>query len=170
MRRSSRALALAALAALAGCAQGLPLGPEVRVSGQGFEAVQGETDLVVRAHTFDAAGRRLEVGGAVCEVSSILYRTRLVTPARLALPSFGPASPTLVFDCQAGELAGRAEREVITRWVGPPGGWGWPATGVVIGTGGDAYVGVGGWSWGWGGPLGGAYPVFVYPDVSVELR
>ena len=165
-RNSAPAAALAAAALLAGCAQGgLPLGPAVAVPAARFAEVRGQADLVVRAAIPAGEREAREVGGAVCEVSTILFEAQLTTPARLVVPSFGPQSPTLVIDCRAGELRGRAERPVVTRWVNAPGAWPGPGPWGP----GYGYGGWGGWGgpWGWSGP---SYPVFEYPDVTVMLR
>jgi hypothetical protein len=161
-------LALAAALGLACCAGdgGLPLGPTVGVPAPAGAAVQGQADIVVRAFVADPEGAPREVGGAVCDVRSVLFEARLVTPARLVFPSYGPQSPTLAFDCRAGALAGEATRGVVTRWVRAPGAWpgpgpwGWPY--------GGAWGGPWGWGgWGWDAP---SFPIFVYPDVDVPLR
>ncbi len=129
--------------------------------------MQGQADVVVRTFVADAAGEAREVGGAGCEVTSILFSAQLQTPARLVFPSFGPQSPTLSVDCRAGELAGAAEQGVVSQWVRMPGAWPGP---------GPWPYGYGGWGGPWGGPWGGragrgpAYVTFVYPDVDVRLR
>lgn len=133
-------------------------------------AAQGEADVVVRTFVAGPDARRAEVGGAVCEVTSLLFSTRVATPARLAVPSFGPQSVTLNFDCRAGELTGAAQQGVVTRWVQAPGAWGsagaYPGAIGPVGWGGPW----GGGAWG-GGPWGGgAFPVFLYPDVNVVLE
>lgn len=165
MPRSSvlRALVAAAgLAALAGCAQtGLPLGPTVMVPAGRFNDVQGQAETVVRAFVAGPQNEFREVGGAVCDVETILFSARLVTPARLVLPGFGPQSPTLSVSCAAGDLRGAAEQGIEVYWVNAPGAWpgpgpwGWP-------------YGGGPWGWNaWGGP---SFPRFVYPDIDVLLR
>jgi hypothetical protein len=158
--RRSRGLALALL--LAGCsAGGLPPGPAVVVPGARFDGVRGESELVVRAHVEDAAGRR-EIAGARCAVTTGLFETEVVTPARLVVPNFGPQSPTLRIACRAGALEGSAEQRILTRWRDAPGARG-PYPGYVgIAVGGHW----GGGLWGWSGP---SFPEFVYPDVSVPL-
>ncbi len=161
MRNASALVATVLL--VAGCAQGgLPLAPTVAVPAGRFDAVQGQADLVVRAFVEDPIGEPREVGGADCDVSSILFAARLTTPARFVFPSFGAQSPTLAFHCRAGALEGRAEQGVVSRWVRHPGAWpgpgpwGWP-----YGAGGP-------WGWdGWGGP---SYVTFDYPDVAVRLK
>ncbi len=148
--------------ALAGCAGGLPLGPDVVVSGSKFVAVQGEADLVVRTVIIDAEGRKREVAGATCDVESSLYSARLTTPARLRLPNFGPQSPVLTLTCAAGDLKGAGQVGIETYWRSAPGMYG--------GYYGPAY---GPWGWpgpGWGGFYGPSYPVSEYPDVHVILR
>lgn len=160
-----RALALVGIVLLlAGCSQsGLPLGPTVAVPAGRFDVVQGQADLVVRTFVEDEAGVVREVGGADCAVASILFSARLTTPARFVFPSFGPQSPTLAFECRAGDLAGRAEQGVVSRWVRYPGAWPGP---------GPWPYGYGGWGgpWGWDGWGGSSYVTFAYPDVAVWLR
>lgn len=157
---------LAALA-LAGCASaGLPLRETVAVPAGRLNAVQGQADVVVRSFITDEAGQSREVGGATCEVSSILFSTRLQTPGRLVFPGFGPQSPTLQIDCRAGPLAGSSEASVQTRFVRAPGAWPGPG---LYGAGGWG----GAWGPGWGNPGWGggpSYVTFVYPDVAVPLR
>lgn len=156
-----RALSAAAALLLAGCAQGgLPLQPTVAAPAGRFDAVQGQADLVVRTFVEDETGETREVGGAVCEIRSILFSARLVTPARFVFPSFGPQSPTLEIDCRAGELSGSAEQGVVSQWVRMPGAWPGPGPWPY------AYGPWGG-PWGWNAP---AYVTFVYPDVAVRLR
>jgi hypothetical protein len=153
--------------ALAGCAyQGLPLRPAVSVPPDTPVGVQGEARLVVRTFTRDAEGTLLEVGGARCQISSLLFQTDLVTPAPLIVPNFGPQSPTLEFDCRAGELTGQDRQRIVTRWIQQPGAgaWGW---GGPWGPWGDPWGGPWGGPWGWPGP---AYAVFEYPDVAVLLQ
>lgn len=163
--------AFAGLGLLAGCAGGLPLGPDVMVGGQNFAAARGEADLVVRTHVIGADGSEREVGGAVCDVTSVLYSARLTTPARLRLPNFGAQSPELMLDCAAGELRGSASRPITTVWRTAPG---YPGVGGWYGGG---WYGPGWYGPGWYGPGWGPwdypeprYPVSLYPDVSVQLR
>lgn len=163
--RPSKALPLAAGLALAGCAAGgLPLGPAVVVPAGPGVAAQGQADVVVRSFAATPDGERAEVGGAACEVDTILFRTRLRTPARVVFPSFGPQSPTLKVTCNANGWKGVAEQGVLVRWINAPGAWPGP-------------YGPGPWSWGgwgpgwggwgaWGGP---STPTFVYPDIHVIL-
>lgn len=166
--RPGRALAGLVLAGgLAGCAaSGLPL---TTVAVPAPPGAQGQAETVIRAFLPGPGDDRREVGGADCEVGAILFRARVVTPARLVFPSYGAQSPTLGVACRAGELTGEAEQAVVTRWVRPPGGGAWGP-----GPWGPGPWGWGGWGpgpwgpgpWGWGGP---AYPTFVYPDVAVIL-
>lgn len=164
-------VALAGAGLLAGCAGGLPLGPDVMVSGQNFAAARGEADLVVRTHVIDPDGSEREVGGATCDVTSVLYSARLTTPARLRLPNFGPQSPELDIDCAAGELRGSASRPITTVWRRPAGsvGYGYPGYAGWYGGGwyGPGWYGPGWGPWGYPEPR---YPVSLYPDVSVQLR
>lgn len=169
-RRPGAALAgLLIAGALAGCAaSGLPA-TTVAVPAQ--PGAQGQAETVIRAFLPGPGDDRREVGGAQCEVSTILFRARVVTPARLVFPSYGAQSPTLVVACRAGELTGQAEQEVVTRWVRPPGGGAWGG-GWGPGPWGPGPWGPGPWGWGGMGPWGWsgpAYPTFVYPDVAVML-
>jgi hypothetical protein len=163
--RPGAALAGLALAgALAGCAaSGLPA-TTVAVPAQA--GAQGQAETVIRAFLPGPGDDRREVGGAECEVNTILFRTRVVTPARLVFPSYGAQSPTLVIACRAGDLSGQAEQAVVTRWVRPPGGGAWGAWGGGWGAGPWGWGGMGPGPWGWSGP---SYPTFVYPDVAVIL-
>lgn len=160
MKHILRASATAIL--LGGCATGLPLQPDVVVSGQQFVAVRGEADVVVRSYLVDPGGERLEVGGAACKVTSSLYDAQLTTPARMRLPNFGPQSPVLNFACAAGKLKGTAQRPIATYWRSAPG------------YAGPLWYGPGwGPGWGWDGPGWGfapSYPIWEYPDVAVMLR
>jgi len=142
---------------------------EVIVPAGGFTGIQGEARLTVRTFVEDVAGTRNEVLGAECDVITSLYTARLVTPARLLVPNFGPQSPELRFDCRAADLTGTARRRVTTTWqyppgylatpyplaYGPPGTYGWGATGAF--------------GWGGAGWYGPAYPISRYPDVFVRL-
>lgn len=152
-----RVILAAPLVALAACTTGAPIERQVVVPGGGFSAVQGEAQMTVRTVLPDRAG---EVMGATCAVTSSLYRTELVTPARLILPNFGPQSPELFLDCRAGDLAGTARVEIATYWRD---GW---SGGPYYGPYGGPYGGPWAGPWGWGG----GYPVSEYPDVRVVMR
>ena len=166
MRRHLVAL-LPALAMLGACAGGVPVSQEVVVPGGSFADVRGEARLIVRSYVEDAAGARNEVLGAECAVTSSLYSTRLVTPARLVVPNFGPQSPELRFDCRAGELHGTARRDVTTTWQYPPGYLAGPVPWVYGRPGLYGWGGPGWYALGWYGP---AYPVSRYPNVYVRLE
>jgi hypothetical protein len=157
---------LAAAVLLAGCATGVPVENEVIVTGQNFANVQGEARLVVRTFVEEADGPH-EVLGATCQMVSSLFDATVTTPARLVVPNFGPQSPELVFECQAGELSGGARRKIVTTWQYPPGalapGWGPGFGGPWGGMGWGA-----GWGGGWWAPP--AIPVSRYPNVDVLLR
>ena len=114
-----RIAAVAGLVLLAGCAErGLPLGSPVTVPAPA--GAQGQAQVVIRAFLPGPGEDRREVGGAICEVSSILFRTRAVTPAKVVFPSYGAQSPTLQVDCAAGQARGQAVQPVRTEWVSPP--------------------------------------------------
>ncbi|MBP7241877.1 hypothetical protein [Amaricoccus sp.] len=165
--RRSRALGLAVGAlALAGCASGgLPLQPTAVVPAQPGMTAQGQADVVVRTFAATPDGERSEVGGAVCKVDSILFHTRLRSPARVVFPSFGPQSPTLGVACEANGWKGVAEQGVVIRWVSAPGAWPGPGPWPYYGPGPWGWGG--GWGWdNWGAP---SVPTFVYPDIHVTL-
>jgi hypothetical protein len=143
LMRCEKAWTFGVMLGLAGCSGAAER--DVVVSATGLPAVS-TADLVVRAFVVDAAGRRREVSGADCRVSSERYSTRLDTPARLLVPNLGSQSPTLRFECRAGGLRGEAESAVATDWRAHPFGYG---------------------AYGWEGP---SHPVSDYPDVSVVLR
>ena len=153
-----------AATALAGCAGGLPLGPDVVVSGRQFVAAQGEADVVVRAFVLDDAGERSEVAGAACDVTTSLYDAKLTTPARMRVPNFGPQSPVLNIACAALGLKGAVQQPIAIYWRTAPGYY-------YGGYYGPPWYGPGaGWygpGWGFPGP---SYPVSEYPDVAVILR
>lgn len=150
--------ALVAAAALAGCAQGLPVTREVVVPGGRFEAIRGEAQVVVRSFVEEADGRR-EVGGARCDLATSLYSAALVTPARLYLPNFGPQSPDLRVACTAPGLAGTAQQRIVTRTQGA----GSARYGYFGSSRRDDFV------FGWGWPSL-AFPVSDYPNIAVTLR
>ncbi len=150
-------LDLAAAFLLAACAAGAPVTQQVVVSGAGFSAVQGESSLLVRTVTRDSSRELQEVIGAECAVVTSLYETRLVTPARLVVPSFGPQSPKLSFDCEGGGLRGAAQRSIRTY---AQGGYYGPYAGYPGG-----FAPWGGW-----GLFRPAYVVSSYPNLVVELR
>ena len=77
---------------------------------------------------------------------SSLYRTELVTPARLVVPNFGPQSPEIAVACTAGDLSGSATARIRTFWQEPPGYWGYPGAGPY-----GFYRPFG---WGWSGGAG----------------
>ena len=150
-----RAPVLSALAlSLAACAGGVPVDHQVVVPGGHFDQVQGEARLTVRTGLDDGS----EVVGATCDVVSSLYTVKLVTPARLVVPNFGPQSPELTATCRAGDLSGAGSVAIITRWQ-----QGWPYGGFP-----GPYYGRP-WGWGWY-DYGPGYPVSDYPDLRVILR
>ncbi len=143
---------------LAGCATGVPVERQVVVSGGQFIAVQGEASLIVRTFVEDPGGQRREVTGASCDVESSLYTARLTTPSRLVLPNFGPQSPELAVNCNAGKLLGSGRVAIVTRWQQTPGFWGPP---------GFPYWRSDPLGWRWDGP---SFPVSDYPNLSVVLE
>ena len=150
-------LALPALL-LAACATGVPVERQVVVPGDRFEAVRGEATFFVRTFLTPERDTRREVVGADCDVTSSLYSAKLVTPARLVVPNFGPQSPELNVACRADGLSGAGRVEIITRWQEPPGYWGYPGFGLYPN-----------YAWGWGA-YGPGYPVSDYPNLNITLR
>ena len=150
----------AAVLMLGACATGVPVERQVVVPGSRFAAVSGEAAFIVRSFLPDQSGERREVVGARCEAVSSLYRTELVTPARLVVPNFGPQSPEIAVACTAGDLSGSATARIRTFWREPPGYWGYPGAGPY-----GFYRPFG---WGWSG--GAGYPVSDYPDLAVPMR
>ena len=150
-------LALPALL-LAACANGVPVERQVVVPGDRFEAVRGEATFFVRTFLTPERDTRREVVGADCDVMSSLYSAKLVTPARLVVPNFGPQSPELNVACRADGLSGTGRVEIITRWQEPPGYWGYPGFGLYPN-----------YAWGWGA-YGPGYPVSDYPNLNITLR
>lgn len=164
-------LVFAAVAvALTGCTPppdaGLPLPePAMRMTprdGVTWPAARGEASMVVRT----VAGG-VEVPGAECRAESNLFQAGFRTPARLLLPDFGEASPSLRIACRDGAASGVVEARPRIGWAQDAYG-GWPAVGVSVGTGGYGGVGVG-MSWYGGGGGAGAVPAVRYPDVEVVL-
>jgi hypothetical protein len=165
MNDMARLVSLVLLIGLAGCATGVPVEQSVVVPGGRFDSVRGEANLVVRTFLPDEGDQRREVLGAICDVTTSLYSTRLTTPSRLVLPNFGPQSPVLGITCRAEDLTGSVQQPIVTRWRYPPG---YPARYPL----GPYYFGYPGmaWGWGWDPGWGAAYPVSDYPDVRVVLR
>ena len=139
--RPLRAAALALL--LAGCAEMAPPGTTtVRVEPRSDAEpplARGETELVVRAVSADAPGR--EFPGAVCDAVSPYFASRFMAPARLLIPEYGSLTPEVTVSCEAGGVSGRATVAPEATYSG--GGFGGPAVGISVGTG-------GGWN-GWDG-------------------
>ena len=167
-----RRLLLGLLTGLAACAAGgtsdtsLPAVRPGPVKGVALPPAQGEAELVVRAVQASAPGQ--DIAGATCSASSPYFLATFAPPARLLVPDFGAAAPTVTVTCQAG----RAKNSVLVApqaaWSGGAGGW--PAVGLSVGTGTRSGVGVGvGW---WGGGLGASsgVPVTRYPAVRVPLQ
>ena len=173
MLRPLRAAALALL--LAGCAEMAPPGTTtVRVEPRSDAEpplARGETQLVVRAVSADAPGR--ELPGAVCDAVSPYFASRFTAPARLLIPEYGSQTPEVTVSCEAGGASGSATAAPQASYSG--GGFGGPAVGISVGTGGgwNGWDGDGvgvGLSW-WGGG-GGVYgePLVRYPALRVLMR
>ena len=168
-----RAAALALL--LAGCAEMAPPGTTtVRVEPRSDAEpplARGETQLVVRAVSADAPGR--EFPGAVCDAISPYFASRFTAPARLLIPEYGSQTPEVTVSCEAGGASGRATVAPQASYSG--GGFGGPAVGISVGTGGgwNGWDGDGvgvGLSW-WGGGGGGyGEPLVRYPALRVPMR
>ena len=162
---------LAAALLLCGCATGgaPPDAQTVQVEarpGVTPPAARGETQLVVRAVPAATPGQ--EFRGATCEATSPYFSARFTAPARLLIPDYGSAAPSVSVSCRAGEAAGEAIAAPQAYWAGGVGGW--PAVGISVGTGNMSGVGVGlGWYGGgtYGG--GGGVPSVRYPDLRVPL-
>lgn len=152
---------------LAACATGgAPIARQVVVPGAQFRAVQGETQFVVRSFLPPAGNQRQEVVGARCDLVTSLFRTALVTPARVVVPNFGPQSPEITVACRTPESAGRGSTRIFTRWRQPPGMWGDPYFGPYGGPWGPGW----GPGWGWYGPgYGPGYMISDYPNLDVTL-
>jgi hypothetical protein len=165
MRPNRPVAAALLLGALAGCAApGLPLGPELLRPAGVFQGATGETEVALRAFVEAGADAVAEVAGARCTVTTLLYTLEATTPARLALPVFGPQSPGLDVACRAGDRAGAARVAPTVTWLRYPGAWGYGPGPAPWG-----YGGAWGGPWGWDGFGGPAYAVFGYPDVRVRL-
>lgn len=158
--------------ALAGCAAGgggdasLPVVRPGPVKGATLPVAQGEADLVVRAVSGSAPGQ--EIDGATCNATSAYFAASFTPPARLLVPDFGTAAPTITVACQAGKARGSVLVPPEAVWSNGVGGW--PAVGISVGTGNMSGVGVGvGW---WGGSAGATagVPVTRYPAVRVALQ
>ena len=138
---------------------------------------RGVTPLVVRTGTV-RDGVAADVAGATCDLSSPYTQARFASPATVAVPDFGAATPPVTVTCVSGALRGSAVAQPATRVAdGGTGTGGWPAIGISVGTGGGGWggggtgVSVGGfWGGGSGGSGGGNWAQVVYPDLLVTLR
>ena len=122
---------------------------------------------MVRAVAADAPGR--EIPGAVCDAVSPYFVSRFPAPARLLIPVYGSQTPAVTVTCEGGGASGRATVAPQASYSG--GGFGGPAVGISVGTGGgwNGWDGDGvglGLSW-WGGGGGYGQPVVSYPAPSV---
>jgi hypothetical protein len=131
---------------------------------------RGVTPITVRTATI-RDGASAELAGATCDLSSPYTTARFPSPASVAVPDFGAATPPLTITCVSGKLRGSVLAQPSTR-VAQTGMSGWPAIGVSVGTGtgggGGAAVSLGGF---WNGGSGdGNWTEVVYPDVLVTLR
>lgn len=166
-----RRVALGLLIGLAGCAGGVTDSslPAIRpgpVAGATLPPAQGEAEIVVRAVSASAPGQ--EIAGADCTASSAYFTASFAPPARLLVPDFGAAAPTVTVACKAGSAAGSALVAPEAVWSGGVGGV--PSIGISVGTGNRSGVGVGlGW---WGGGVGAnaGVPVTRYPAVRIPLQ
>ena len=121
-----------ALCAAACAVERTPPGAEVvgvtPVEGAAWPAREGTAGLTVRTVATDPAGATKELRGAACTATSALYAARFRTPARLALPDFGEASPPVEVTC----AAGAGEGSGTATPVGGRGLGGWPALGMSV--------------------------------------
>ena len=166
-----RLLLLGLLTGLAACAAGSGSDaslPPIRpgpVKGASLPPAQGEAEIVVRAVSPNAPGR--EIAGATCTATSPYFTASFTAPARLLVPDFGAAAPTVTVTCAAGSAKGSALVAPEAVWSGGVGGW--PAVGISVGTGNMSGVGVGvGW-WGGGTGVSSGAPVTRYPAVRIPL-
>lgn len=156
---------------LGACAAGgmsdssLPVVRTQPVSGATLPAARGEADLVVRAVSPGAPGQ--EIAGAACNARSPYFSASFNPPARLLIPDYGAAAPSVTVACEAGDAEGSVLVPPEAVWDGGLGGW--PSVGISVGTGNSSGVGLGvGW---WGGGYGGTagVPVTRYPAVRIPL-
>jgi hypothetical protein len=158
---------------LAGCAAGarsdstLPAVRPVAANDATLPVARGEVELVARVVSPTAPGA--DISGATCTATSPYFSASFTPPARLLLPDYGAASPSVTVSCRAGSATGSALVAPEAVWSGGVGGW--PAVGISVGTGNRSGVGVGlGW---WGGAGAGAstgVPVTRYPAVRIPLQ
>lgn len=173
--------ALPALCLLGACAAGAPETPAPPLfqgsarPGVVLPPARGVTPLVVRTGTV-TGGAITDVAGATCDLSSPYTQARFASPATVAVPDFGAATPPVTVICASGGLRGSAVAQPATR-VADTGMSGWPAIGISVGTGGGGWggggtgVSVGGfWNGGSGGAGDGSWTQVVYPDLFVTLR
>lgn len=167
-----RRLALGLVIGLAGCAAGsgtdasLPAVRPGPVAGATLPPAHGEVEIVVRAVSAMAPGQ--EIAGAACTATSPFFTATFNPPARLLVPDFGAAAPTVTVTCKAGNASGSALVAPEAVWSGGVGGL--PSVGISVGTGNRSGVGVGlGW---WGGGVGATagVPVTRYPAVRIPLQ
>lgn len=166
-----RLLLLGLLTGLAACAAGgtgdasLPAVRPAPVAGATLPPARGEADLVVRAVAPDAPGQ--EIAGATCTATSPYFTASFTAPARVLVPDFGAAAPSVTVTCAAGSASGEVLVAPEAVWSGGAGGW--PSVGISVGTGNTSGVGVGvGW-WGGGAGASAGAPVTRYPAVRVPL-
>lgn len=163
-------LLLGACAATAPATPAPPAAQGAPRAGVVMPPARGVTPLVVRTAEL-RDGTSVEVAGAACEIATPYTTARFASPASVALPDLGAATPAATVTCVAGGKRGAASAQPATR-VADTGMSGWPAIGVSVG------AGTGGWSGGgvsvggfWNGGSGnGAWTEVVYPDVLVILR
>jgi hypothetical protein len=126
---------------------------------------RGETALVVRA--IPAGDPGTELRGATCVADAPYFSASFTAPARLLIPDYGSAAPTVTVTCRAGNASGTLAAQPSEAWSGGLGGW--PAIGVSVGTGTGGGTGVGiGWYGGGVGASSGS-TVVRYPELRVPL-
>ncbi|MFT3972909.1 MAG: hypothetical protein QM699_05530 [Amaricoccus sp.] len=167
-----RRLLLGLVTALAACAPGggdasLPAIRPGPVKGATLPPAQGEAELVVRA--VQASAPEQDIAGATCTAASPYFTATFVPPARLLVPDFGSAAPTVTVTCKAGSAQGSALVAPEAVWSGGAGGF--PTVGISVGTGNMSGVGVGvGWWGGGGAGMNAGHPVTRYPAVRIPLQ
>lgn len=87
-------------------AVGLDVYARDRSQGNPVPRFRGQNTVQVRTFgSVDGSGYG-EISGATCELDSGLYRASIVTPANVAVPNYGPDSPSIFVRCIANDLSG----------------------------------------------------------------
>lgn len=132
----TRAVAVLAALAAAGCAGGGFAGYERAVTGGGGglpeTVARARTDVVtppgrrqlglaVRTFERDAAGQVVEVAGE-CAIRAGSFRAAMATPGRLVIPDLGPDAPGIVAECRRGAARGTGSVDPAFAWAESGGG------------------------------------------------